>query len=378
MTFPLPAATPEALGFDPERLERVCRRIERDIDAGRHPGAQVAVARHGAIVLTRTFGAASLEPQPTPANERTLWLLFSNTKVLVAAALWHLAEEGALRLTDEVARHLPGFEAHGKGELTILHLLTHQAGFPSATVPQEAWGDRDLLRRSVCDFRLEWTPGSRVYYHSLGAHWTAAALVEAVGGEDFRSFVRARVIEPLGLSDEIMLGLSEGQQERVGVMYRVDDREAAKPLVVENSLVFRTAGVPGRGGYATARGMAAFYQMLAGGGRLGGKRLFAKRTIDYVTRDFTGERVDEDMGMPMHRGLGPHLRGEAPSVRGLGSLAHPRTFGHGGIGSSYCWADPVLGVFFAFLSNAQQNERFHLERMDVLSNFVHAAIDRDP
>jgi CubicO group peptidase (beta-lactamase class C family) len=84
--------------------------------------------------------------------------------------------------------------------------------------------------------------------------------------------------------------------------------------------------------------------------------------------------VDEYMGLPMHRGLGPHSRGEAPKVRGLGAIAHPRTFGHGGVGSSYCWADPTSGVSFAFLSNCRQPEPFHSERMDVLSNLAHASI----
>ena len=57
--------------------------------------------------------------------------------------------------------------------------------------------------------------------------------------------------------------------------------------------------------------------------------------VAYVTRNHTGDRVDEYMGMPMHRGIGPHSRGTTPTIRGLGSLASPRTFGHGGVGSSH-------------------------------------------
>jgi CubicO group peptidase (beta-lactamase class C family) len=108
----------------------------------------------------------------------------------------------------------------------------------------------------------------------------------------------------------------------------------------QNSPEARRAGSPGGGGYATARAMAAFYQMLLQGGQLGDARILSPRTIAYVTRNYTGDRVDAYMGMPMHRGLGPHLRGATETIRGLGSLASPRTFGHGGVGSSYCWADP--------------------------------------
>ncbi len=38
----------------------------------------------------------------------------------------------------------------------------------------------------------------------------------------------------------------------------------------DNTAAFRRAGTPAGGGYATARAMAAFYQMMLGGGRLTG------------------------------------------------------------------------------------------------------------
>jgi CubicO group peptidase (beta-lactamase class C family) len=145
-------------------------------------------------------------------------------------------------------------------------------------------------------------------------------------------------------------------------------------LTEQNSPEARRAGSPGGGGYATARAMAAFYQMLLEGGQLGGTRLLSPRTIAYVTRNYTGDRVDGYMGMAMHRGLGPHLRGTTETIRGLGSLASPRTFGHGGVGSSYCWADPDSGVSFAYLTNSRVPDPWHSARLDRVSNLVHASI----
>jgi CubicO group peptidase (beta-lactamase class C family) len=80
------------------------------------------------------------------------------------------------------------------------------------------------------------------------------------------------------------------------------------------------------------------------------------------------------MGMPMHRALGPHVRGTTESIRGLGSIASPRTFGHGGVGSSYCWADPDSGVSFAYLTNGRVPDPWHSARLDVISNAAHSAI----
>src|SRR5215475_9009318 len=174
MSFPLAPSTPAALGLDPQPLDRLGEIITRHLAEGRYPGAQIAVARRGKLALVRSFGDTRIGPDRVPARDDTLWLLYSNTKVVTACAVWILAERGALRFTDTVAEHLPGFEANGKGGITIVQLLTHQGGFPNADVPKAAWTDHDLLRRAVCGFALEWTPGSRVFYHGRAAHWASA------------------------------------------------------------------------------------------------------------------------------------------------------------------------------------------------------------
>ena len=373
MSFPLSAGTPSSLGLDPRALERLQELITRHLAEGRYPGAQIALARDGKLALFRTFGDARIDPARTAAGDDSLWLLYSNTKVITACAVWILAEQGALRFTDRVAEHVPGFEANAKGEITIVQLLSHQGGFPNADVPKAAWEDHELLRRTVCGFTLEWTPGSRVHYHGRAAHWTAAVLIEALTKTDYRAFIREQVIEPLGLGDELFVGLPDGRHDRATDMHEPVASGQVKRSE-ENNAEFRRAGTPGGGGYASARAMAAFYQMLAAGGTLDGRRLLSTRMVQYVTRNVTGERVDGYMGMPMHRGLGPHVRGTTETIRGLGSIASPRTFGHGGVGSSYCWADPDSGVSFAYLTNSRVPDPWHTARLDVISNTAHAAI----
>lgn len=374
MTFPLPEADPASLGLDPQALGRLCAVVERHVTDGLHPGAQLAVARRGRIALFRTFGEARIGAEAAPAGDRTLWLMYSNTKVVTAATVWWLAEQGALRFADPIAKHLPGFGAHGKDAITIHQLLTHQGGFPSAVVPAECWTDHALLRRTVCDFRLEWEPGTRVSYHPASAHWVSGALIEAITGQDFRTVIRERIIAPLGIGDELYVGLPGAEQGRAAGMYDPMPHGRFAPRQPEMSAEHRAAGVPGGGGYGTARAMAAFYQMLAQGGSFNGVRVLSPRMVEYVTRNFTADRVDDYAGMAMHRGLGPHSRGTSETIRGLGTLAHPRTFGHGGVGSSYCWADPESGVSFAFFSNARLDNDVHNPRMDLISNMVHAAI----
>ncbi len=346
------------------QLDRAVAVIAAHIAEGRQPGATLAVARRGDVVLHHVAGEARLGQ---PATDDTLWLLYSNTKVITACAIWMLVEQGRMNFADPVARHLPGFARNGKGGVTLVHLLSHQGGFSNGQVPEAAWEDAAALREAVCDFRLESAPGALVHYHPASAHWAAAALIRAVTGEDHRDFIRANIIQPLGLGRELFVGLPAAEQARAA------DMHDAGPVqrMPECGAAHRAAGVPGGGGYATARAMTLFYQSLLGHG----PRLVSPRMMAYVTRNFTGERPDLAQNMPMHRGLGPHSRGTTDHIRGLGSLAYPTTFGHGGVGSSYCWGDPDSGTSMAFISNLRQaDEAWHADRMETVSNLVHGAI----
>ena len=106
----------------------------------------------------------------------------------------------------------------------------------------------------------------------------------------------------------------------------------------ENTPEFRRAGAPGGGGYGTARAMAAFYQMMVQGGSLNGVRLLSPRTVQYVTRNVTGDRVDGYMGMPMHRGARARTCAAPPS-RSAAWARSPRR----GPSAMGAWARPIAG-----------------------------------
>ncbi len=371
--YPLPAADLASLGIRLDQIDRLRELIRGHIKDGHYPGCQIALARHGKLGLFESFGNATTGPAPRAAANDTLWLLYSNTKVITAAALWVLAERGAFSFSDKISDHVPEFRKNAKGNITVLQTITHQAGFPNAVVGKDAWADHKKLREAVCDFPLEWSPGSRVHYHGLTAHWTLGVLIEAVTGKDFRDVIRELVIEPLGLGHEMFVGLPEAEFARAADMHQ--PTEAGMKIDADaNSTEWRKGGAPGGAGYGTARAMAALYQMMLGGGELAGRRIVSPRTLQYAIRNHTGDRIDEFMGMPMHRGLGPHLRGTTENVRGLGGFASPRAFGHGGVGTSYCWADPDSGVSFAYITNNRVPDPWHSRRLERVANLVHSAI----
>jgi CubicO group peptidase (beta-lactamase class C family) len=367
---------PHSQGIDAACLERLYARIEAHIAAGWYPGAAVAMARHGTLVAAKSFGQARLASAAAaavPADEHTMWLLYSQTKPVTSSAVWYLVERGQLRFHDTIAEYVPKFARHGKEQVTLAQVLSHQGGFPSADVAPEAWADHALLREVVCNFTLEWEPGARVAYHGAAAHWVQAVLIEAVTGQDYRQFLREHILQPLGLHG-LWVGVPDELHDRLVGAYQRTDRGTHEPLANRNTAAFWRAGVPGGGGYGTAVDVVTFYQMLLNLGALNGTRILGPRTVQYVTRNHTGDRIDERFGMPMHRGLGVHVRGLTPTIRGLGSTASPRTFGHGGVGTSYSWADPETGVSFTYLTNSQIAEPLHSKRLDEIATLAHAAV----
>jgi len=193
-------------------------------------------------------------------------------------------------------------------------------------------------------------------------------LIEAVTGADYRDVIRKRMIEPLGLGHELYLGVPVAQHVRC-----VD--VGGEPVEEKNTAGFREAGLPFGGSFGTARAQVAFYQMLIQSGRLNGSRVLSPRMVEYLTIDFTGNRIDGNHSREMHRALGPHKRGVGGHACIFGSLASPLTFGHGGIGTNVCWGDPSSGVSFAYLSNEIQPNDWSSSRFDRVSNIIHAAID---
>lgn len=375
LTSVLQEVSPESQGISSATLERLYARIEQHIAEDWYPGAAVAMARRGYLVATKTFGTACLgtaDRAAVPVDEETMFLMYSQTKPVTSCALWMLIEQGHLRFHDTVAEYIPEFARHGKQGVTLYHLLSHQAGFPDANVDPSTWEDHAKLREAVCNFTLDWEPGTKVWYHGGASHWVQAVLIEAVTGQDYRHYIRENLLDPLGLHG-LYIGVPDELHGRLSGVYA--RTEAGHEFLKErNTPAHARAGIPGGGGFGTAVDLVTFYQMLLHLGALNGTRFLGPRTIQYVTRNHTEERIDERFGIPMHRGLGVHVRGTSRLIRGLGSTASPDTFGHGGAGTSYSWADPETGVSFTYLTNSQLPEPLHSQRLDEISTLAHAAV----
>src|SRR5262245_58217465 len=145
-------SSPESLGIDPAKLEKLYARAQREVDEGIVPSCQLAVARHGKLAALRSFGAASAD---------SLYVIFSCSKAITSAAAWQLLETGKLGLDERVADVIPEFETNGKDVVRVEQLFTHTSGFPHAPSGPRDWASREALRARFARWRLNWEPDTR-------------------------------------------------------------------------------------------------------------------------------------------------------------------------------------------------------------------------
>ena len=80
-------------------LEGIPNIVDREIHAGRIPGAVVLIGSDGKVVYHRAFGDRALRPRDVPMTEDTIFDLASLTKVIATTtAVMQLVEQGKVRL----------------------------------------------------------------------------------------------------------------------------------------------------------------------------------------------------------------------------------------------------------------------------------------
>lgn len=363
----------EAAGLNGTRVRALLQRVGREVDEGLLPAVQVAVARDRRVVLNVAFG---------DCREDSLFCVFSATKALTSAAAWCLFQDGALDEAERVADIVPEFASNGKDVVTVQQLFTHTAGFPQAPFRPLDWLDRDRRLERFAQWRLSWPPGSRYEYHPTATMWVIAELIERRSGVDFLTFVRERVIEPLGLND-FYLGLPEALNGRV-----VPCSHAGEPLTSEdyrklgmpeppetevteeailnfNRPEVRAVGVPGGGGVMSAAALALFYQGLLHGA-LNGAAVWSDAMLESARRIRSGDLTDPLYRKRANRALGIIISGdEDRNFRGFGRTNSPLAFGHNGAGGQLAWADPASGLSLGYVTSAHDRNPIRQARRGV-------------
>ena len=367
------AERPEEIGLNPDKVQALFDRAEREIKEGLLPACQLAIARNGKIGVMRTLGRAIQGGVEKPATDETFFDIMSCTKALTSAAAWILMQEGKLHPEDLVVKFVPEFGTNGKDAVTVEHLLTHTSAIPTAPGAQKEWGDKKRRLARFAQWRLEHPPGAKFTYHIAANFWPIAEIIERISGQDYRDFVRTRIAEPLGLPD-LRVGLPRPLNDRMADIAWVGeparDEEYQKlgvtpprvamaslneAMILEfNEIETREAGSPAGGGITTAGDLALFYQaLLHDGCAYDGKQIWKPEMLRDAFRIRNASFKDPLRGFIANRALGVVIAGGdgKANLRGFGRTNSAEAFGHPGFGGQLGWADPATGISFAYVTN---------------------------
>ncbi|MEX2724703.1 MAG: serine hydrolase domain-containing protein, partial [Candidatus Freyarchaeota archaeon] len=380
----------QKVGLDPERLNRLKRTIEKDIEEGIYDGAAFIVARHGKIAMYEAVGKTDLEKN-RPAKVDDVFFIMSITKQLTTTRVLMDIEQGKFTLNTPICEIIPEFSIKGKQRVTVGHILTHTSGLNTELpfgLPVDRVGNIEAVTAAMSNERLLVQPGKMVSYNAIAAFSLLGAIVQRLDERKrpFRQILREDVFEPLGMKDTA-LGLPERLKSRI-VPVKVRDKTPGlfDPLLLEslNFLATEETELPAGGAVSTVLDIFRFSEMLRRGGTLNKVRLLSSDMVKYATTIHTGDLPNhlfdycrEMYGWPVfpaNLGLSFFIRGEGIFPTPLGLTTSPATFGGLGAGSTVFWVDPSRNLTYVFLSAGLLEEGHSIMRHQRLSDMVVAAV----
>ena len=377
----LERVAPEKVRISSERLSFLTQNFQQYVENEKLPGAVVLIARKGKIAYFKTFGKSDIEHN-VPMQENSVFRIASQTKAIVSVGIMILQEEGKLLITDPVGKYLPAFNettvampgkngdykiVKAKRAITIRDLLTHTAGigygegiaadrWKKAGIQGWYFADRDepvqatINRMARLPFDAQ--PGEQfVYGYNTDI---LGAVIEVASGQPLNTFLKSRILDPLGMEDTHFY-LPEEKKERLAVVYSPAGNgleRAPDPggMIGQGAYVKgpRVSFSGGAGYLSTAPDYVKFLQMMLNKGEFNGKRILSPKSVALMTVNHLGKAT-----FPWAEGTGFGLGfSVVEDVGARGVLGTKGEYGWGGAYHSVYWIDPkeeLIVVYFTQL-----------------------------
>ena len=329
---------------------RIRKALDRAVELG-EAGIAVAAYHRGELIVDAVAGNADAG---TPADDRTLFPIFSVTKGVTALALHLQAERGLVDLQAPIARYWPEFATNGKGTITVEQALSHRAGIPQMPdgVTPDLMADWTWMTDRIAAFTPVHPPGTASAYHVLVWGWIIGEVVRRTdpARRPFDTFVAEEICTPLGVTD-FHLGVPDTDLPRVAKLSGgnefsiVDEHNVSPPAVfpgsdVHNLRTVQQAVDPGAGAIATALAVARIFALLAEGGAIDGVRLLPPERVATFTQPRHGAHdPDRILTIPVWFGANGFWLGGEPDASDPLVGDHRDIIYSPGAGGSVAWAD---------------------------------------
>lgn len=205
----VPVSGPDAVGVKPfdDRVSALLKKWNI-------PGAAIAVARNGQLVVARGYGYADYEAKDLMHPEY-MFRIGSNSKVLTSMAILHLKDQGLIQLDTKFLDILTQYQVAPGGDprlrdITIRDLLRHSGGWDrDKTGDPMSWQGTiskalskpmpvhcpDVIRYMMGQ-PLDFAPGTKQVYSNFG-YCILGRVIEKVSGQPYEIYVRNTVLAPM-------------------------------------------------------------------------------------------------------------------------------------------------------------------------------------
>ena len=365
-----------APGF--EEVEAEFRRNFREQD---ELGAACAIYHEGEKVVDLWGGYRDLERR-LPWQEDTLVLVYSATKGLAGMTVAVAHSRGLLDYDERVSTYWPEFAQNGKEDVTVRQLLSHQAGLSALDEPLDlaTIADRDALADVISRQEPAWEPGTRHGYHGISLGWYEGELIRRVDPKrrSIGRFFQEEIAEPLGA--EFYIGVpAEVSESRIAEikafhplemllhlntmppgmvvalmnprsltsrsLNQIKDKGIRGPADL-NKREFWALEIPAGGGVGLVRGIAKAYGAFASGGE---ELDVSHEAMEAVTTPAVAPSLGT-RDMVLHTDTRFSL-GYMKPFPAFDFGTSEKAFGTPGLGGSFGYADPDVGVGFAYAPN---------------------------
>lgn len=312
--------------------ETVQKLLDEGVAAGWQDCAQCCVYIGGEKVVDAWAGTMDRESKK-PIDGDTLLPIFSTEKPLLATAMHIAKDRGLVAYDDPVAKYWPEFTGDGREKLTVRDLLSHRAGMPPGfNEPTERLADWAYMIKTAAAAKPISVPGTRTGYLSQSYAWYVGVPLERIYGCPINDLLTENVLKPAGIEHDFYFAVPDSEMKRCATVYA--DRESDVFLRM-NDPVFRRACIPSAYAVSNARGVAKFYNRLAG--MDGKKPLISPEALAEASVPYCGSMEElpsaEEMvsKWQMLFGLGWGVWGDPDDLG--------RIIGQGGIGGSEGYGD---------------------------------------
>ncbi|GLX69416.1 serine hydrolase domain-containing protein [Paenibacillus glycanilyticus] len=365
------------------------------ITAWRIPWAEVHVMHRNETVFRYRAGYADLEAK-TAIEEDKLIYLYSLTKIVTCTAALQLVEKGTILLGDPISAYLPEFsemtvrkeQSDGgvttelaERPITVRDLLAMTAGFSydfaAPSLREAITSTNGLLptrefARALAKEPLLFEPGTRWNYSFC--HDVLAALVEAVDGRRFSTYIREEITGPLGMRDTGFF-LTDEQHSRLVPQYIFNDELGKADRFDGDWYRLGTELESGGGGLlSTVSDYSLFLNALTNCGTSPeGVRILSAASVELMRTNHLTELTRSDYNWEHHAGYGYGLGVRTHiSKASSGSLSPLGEFGWSGAAGSYAIIDPESQLTVMYAQHLINNQEPYVHPR--LRNIVYSCL----